>query len=217
MWASYPAWRALPERAAELDKEVAAKEVRALLDEFDGRVTMRGVYSTTAFTASADLMFWWVSRSAEHIQDLLVAFRRTELGHALVQTEAFLGLVRPAEFARDHQPAFVKGEAPKRYLSVYPFVRTPEWYLLEPAERARMLRQHGELAADYKDVLANTTSAFGLGDYEWILAFEADGLERIVDLLRCLRAADARIYTKVEVPFVTGVRKNLEQVLADLP
>ncbi|HWL64756.1 MAG TPA: chlorite dismutase family protein, partial [Actinomycetota bacterium] len=58
--------------------------------------------------------------------------------------------------------------------------------------------------------------AFGLGDFEWILAFEADGLERIVDLIRRLRSTEARRYTKVEIPFVTGIRKSLEETIQDL-
>ena len=217
LFSSYPVFRAVPELSAEVDKDVAAKEVAALLESYSGRVVLRGVYSTAGFRAGADLMLWCVAESADALQDLIVDFRRTGIGRALVQTEAFLGLVRPAEFARDHQPAFAKGEPPKRYVCVYPFVRTPEWYLLEAPERGRMLKEHGELAHDYRDVLANTTSAFGLGDYEWILAFEADGLDRIVDLIRALRAADARRFTQLEVPFVTGVRKDLHAVIADLP
>lgn len=217
LFSSYLVFRAVPELSRDIDKGVAAKEVAALFDHYSGPVTLRGAYSTAGFRAGADLMFWCVAESADVLQDLVVDFRRTAIGRSLVQTEAFLGLVRPAEFARDHQPAFAKGEPPKRYVCVYPFVRTSEWYLLEPRERGRMLKQHGELALDYKDVLANTTSAFGLGDYEWILAFEADGLDRIVDLIRALRAADARRFTQVEVPFVTGVRKELHEAIADLP
>ena len=79
-----------------------------------------------------------------------------------------------------------------------------------------MLREHGEAGREFPDVLANTTSAFGLGDYEWILAFEADGPERIVELLRRLRSVEARRYTRVETPFVTGIRKDLADAVADL-
>ena len=124
--------------------------------------------------------------------------------------------MRPAEFTRDHAPAFVQGEAPRRFLCVYPFVRTPEWYLLPADERAGLLREHGEMGREFPDVLANTTSAFGINDWEWILAFEADDLGRIVDCIRRLREAEARKYTKVEIPFVTGIRKDVPEALADL-
>ena len=215
--AGYPVYRALPERLSESDRDVAVKEAEALFDEWRGRVEVRGIYSTAGFTANEDLVFWWVADSVDDIQDLSVAFRRTQLGRAMTQTQAFLGIVRPAEFAKDHLPAFVKGTPPKKYFTVYPYVRTSEWYLLDPKERGELLRLHGGAGREYPDVLANTTSAFGLGDYEWILAFEADSVDRLVDLIRRLRATEARRYTKLEVPFVTGIRKDLAAAVADLP
>jgi peroxiredoxin len=213
-FASYPVFRADRARLEEIDRDVAVKEVTALLEST--AVETRGIYSTASFSASADLMLWWVGPSADDVQDLLVAFRHTQLGRALIQTEAFLGLVREAEFTSDHLPSFLT-KPPKKYLCVYPFVRSSEWYLLEPAERAKLLKEHGVAAREYADVQANTTSAFGLGDFEWILAFEADSPDRIVDLIRSLRATEARRYTKVEVPFVTGIRKDLAGAVADLP
>jgi chlorite dismutase len=161
-------------------------------------------------------MMWWIGRSPDDLQDLMVAFRRTALGKRLDLTWAFMGVVRAAEFSKDHRPAFVRGESAKRYLCVYPYVRTSEWYLLPAEERSALLREHGEMGREFPDVLANTTSSFGLTDWEWILAFEADDLSRIVDCIRRLRDAKARAYTKEEVPFVTGIRKDLADVVRDL-
>lgn len=217
IFASYPVYRAVPEKLADIDREVATKELAALLEEFQNRVEVRGIYSTAAFKADADLMFWFIAKSADDIQDLQVALRRTQLGRGLEQTHAFLGLVRPAEFAPDHQPAFVQGRPPRKYVSVYPFVRTPQWYLLDAEERATHLRSHGVLGREYPDVEPNTTSAFGLGDYEWVLAFEADSLDRLVELIRHLRGNESRLYVKEEIPFVTGIRKDLADAVADLP
>ena len=76
-----------------------------------------------------------------------------------------------------------------------------------------MLTEHGMLARPYPDVRANTVSSFALGDYEWMLAFEADVLHRIVDLMRALRAAAARRHTREEVPFYTGRRRQLGDIL----
>lgn len=216
IFAGYPVFKAGRERLAEMDPGLAGKEITTLLDEWSDRVETRGVYSTSGFRADADLMFWWIAHSPDDLQGLLVALRRTTLGRALDQTHSFLGLVRPAEFSKDHLPAFVQGKAPKKYTCVYPFVRTPEWYLLDPSERGALLRAHGEAGREYPDVLANTTSAFGLGDHEWILTFEADGLERIVELIRRLRATEARRYTSIETPFITGIRKEPAVVVADL-
>lgn len=217
IYASYPIFRAIPQGLSETDREVAVKELEGLLDDHSDRVSTRGIYSLAGFRADADLMMWWVSESVDDLQDLLVAFRATTLGRCLRQTEQFLGLVRPAEFAADHLPAFAKGEEPKPYICVYPFVRTPEWYLLDPKERGSLLREHGLAGREFPDVLANTTSAFGLGDYEWILTFEADGPDRIVELIRHLRGTEARRYTKVEIPFYSGIRKSLAEAIGDLP
>ena len=218
IYAYYPVLRAGPDLRSRdrRDVEDMAHEAEILFKEWSDRVTVRGVYSTTGFRPDADVMMWWVGPSPDAHQDLLAAFRRTALGRRLDLSWAFMGLVRPAEFTADHAPAFVRGEAPKRYACVYPFVRTPEWYLLPADQRADLLREHGEMGREFPDVLANTTSAFGLGDWEWILAFEADDLSRIVDCIRRLRQAEARRYTKEEVPFVTGIRKDLVAAALDL-
>lgn len=193
-----------------------ARRLEELFEKFSDRVRVRGVYSATGFRPDADLMFWWVADSADDVQELLLEFRRTALGHALELTHAFLGVVRPAEFNPDHLPSFLKGEPPRRYLTVYPFVRTEEWYLMPAEDRGKLLAEHGRMGREFPEVYPNTTAAFGLGDWEWILAFESDDLTRIVDCIRKLREAEARRYTKLDVPFVLGVRKELPEAIADL-
>jgi chlorite dismutase len=211
----YPVFKA--SRAfRDLDLDDAAQEVENLFKEWEGRIAVRGVYSTVGFRADSDLMLWLVGLSPDEAQQALVEFGRTQAGRALEISWTFMGVVKPAEFTPDHSPAFLKGDTPKRYLNVYPFVRTPEWYLLPREERAGMLQEHGVIGREYPDVLANTTSAFGLNDWEWILAFEADELDRIVECIRKLREAEARRFTKVEVPFVTGIRKDVRAAFADL-
>jgi chlorite dismutase len=216
IFAGYPVFKAIPDRVTELDRQTATKEVASVFEEHADSVAVRGCYSTAGFTSAADLMFWWVADSADDIQDLTIALRRTRLGRALEHTHMFLGLVRSAEFAKDHLPAFVQGKEPKKYASVYPYVRTEAWYLLPAEERRKYLREHGEAGREFPDVLANTTSAFGLNDYEWILAFEADTPDRIVELIHHLRGVEARRYTKLETPFITGIRKELADAISDL-
>ena len=214
IYALYPCFKASPS-FAELDTDDAAQEVENVFKAWEG-VDVRGVYSTFGFRADTDLMLWLVGPSPDVLQEALVSLRRTEPGRLLELSWSFLGVVKPAEFTRDHSPAFVRGEPPKRYLSVYPFVRTSEWYLLPSDERSVLLREHGEIGREFPDVLANTTSAFGISDWEWILAFEADQLDRIVECIRRLREAEARRFTKEEVPFVTGIRKDVRAVFADI-
>ena len=214
VYAMYPCFQATS-AFRDLDVDDAAQEVENLVKAWDD-VSVRGVYSTKGFRSDTDLMLWLVGPTPDAVQDALVGFGRTEAGRALELRWSFMGVVKPAEFTADHAPAFVKGDPPKRYACVYPFVRTPEWYLLPREERASMLREHGEVGREFPDVLANTTSAFGLNDWEWILAFEADELDRIVDCIRRLREAEARRFTKEEIPFVTGIRKDVRAVFSDL-
>jgi len=195
--------------------ELAAEAERALTEP-EG-VAMRGAYATGGLRADCDLLLWLAGPSAEAMQAAQAALRRTQLGGVLEPFWQAVGVHREAEFSKSHVPAFFAGEAPRRWLCAYPFVRTPEWYLLSPDRRRDLLIEHGRMGRDYPDVRANTVSAFGLGDYEWLLAFEADDLVRIVDLIRHLRAAEARLYTKNELPFITGIRKPLAEILADLP
>ena len=215
VYALYPVFKAST-AFRDLDLDDAAQEVENLFKEWEGRIAVRGVYSTVGFRADSDLMLWLVGLSADEVQQALVEFGRTQAGRALQISWTFMGVVKPAEFTPDHSPAFLKGDTPKRYLNVYPFVRTPEWYLLPREERAGMLQEHGVIGREFPDVLANTTSAFGLNDWEWILAFEADELDRIVECIRKLREAEARRFTKEEVPFVTGIRKDVRSAFADL-
>lgn len=198
------------------DKDRAAREAEAAVGQHAGHLEFRGVYSAAGLRPDADLVFWLLSNDAEGAQRFSVDLRRTALGRALDHSWTFWGATRPAEFAADHKPAFAKGERPLDYLCVYPFVRTPEWYLLPPEDRGKLLREHGTLGREFPQVLSNTVQAFGLGDWEWILAFEARRPEEFVDLIRRLRAAQARLYTKVEIPFVTCRRKALGEAIADL-
>jgi hydrogen peroxide-dependent heme synthase len=220
IYASYPVFVASPDLRAELFEDDAlrnaAEEIEELVKDWAGRVDLRGTYSTVGFRADADLVLWLTAGAPEDLQRFLVEFRRTRAGDLLDPVWTFLGMVRPAEFTADHAPAFVRGEAPRTFLCVYPFVRTPEWYLLPPEERGGLLAEHGVMGREFPQVLANTTSAFGLGDWEWILAFETDELDALVDCVRRLRDSKSRLYAKLEVPFVTGIRKPIEDVLDDL-
>ncbi|NKZ00726.1 hydrogen peroxide-dependent heme synthase [Nocardiopsis alborubida] len=201
-----------------VDRAAAADELTALLDKAaEQGVTTRGSYDVQGFRADADIMFWWVADSPEQVQDVYTAFRRTRVGRVSTPVWSVVGLHRPAEFNRGHVPAFLAGEEPREHLCVYPFVRSYEWYLLPDDERRAMLAEHGRMAAPYPDVRANTVSSFGLNDYEWLLAFEADDLHRIVDLMRHLRGAKARLHTREEVPFYTGRRKSVAELVESLP
>jgi len=214
MWSVF----ALARPLGDADRSTVAKEVDALIDELGTTdVVVRGVYDLSGVRADADVLVWWHAPNAEALQDAYNALRRTELGRFLRPEWSQLALHRPAEFNKGHVPAFMAGEQARGWICVYPFVRSYEWYLLPDAERRAMLVEHGQLARGYPDVRANTVSSFALGDYEWLLAFEADDLHRIVNLMRDLRASGARRHVREEVPFYTGRRRPVAEIVADLP
>jgi peroxiredoxin len=204
--------------ASESERAEQIGEVETLFASLDADdVTVRGVYDVSGIRADADLMIWWHASTAEALQGAYNALRRTALGGRLVPVWSQMALHRPAEFNKSHIPAFLADEQARDYVCVYPFVRSYEWYLLEESERRGMLAEHGQLAREYPDVRANTVASFALGDYEWILAFEADELHRIVDLMRHLRSSVTRRHVREEVPFYTGRRRSVKDLLNALP
>jgi chlorite dismutase len=216
----YTAWSVFRSTAPLADpvRDKAAAELDGLIAELaEQDIVVRGLYDVAALRADADLMIWWHAASAEQLQTAYARFRRTELGRALAPVWSNMALHRPAEFNKSHIPAFLAGEEALRFVCVYPFVRSYDWYLLTDSERRELLAEHGRMARGYPDVRANTVASFALGDYEWILAFEADELHRIVDLMRHLRGSRARLHVREEVPFFTGTKVSAAEIVAALP
>ena len=214
MWSVFAADR-LPEGT---DRAALTGEVEELLAGLEAKdVVVRGTYDVSGLRADADLMVWWHAPAIESLQEAYQGLRRTALGRHLRPVWSVAALHRPAEFNKGHVPAFMAGEEARAYVCVYPFVRSYDWYLLPDAERRGLLVEHGMAARDYPDVRANTVSSFALGDYEWVLAFEADELHRIVDLMRDLRATEARRHVREEIPFFTGPRVQVGDLAATLP
>ena len=213
MWSVYHVRDVL----GDADRGAEAREVEKLFDEMRETVTIRGMYDVSGLRADAELLVWSHAESSDDLQEHYHRFRRTAFGRRLDPVWSQMALHRPAEFNRSHIPAFLADEEPRNYVCVYPFVRSYEWYLLPDDERRAMLAEHGGLARDYKDVRANTVASFALGDYEWLLAFEADELHRIVDLMRHLRASEARRHVREEVPFYTGALVGVAELVDRLP
>ena len=173
---------------------------------------VRGLYDVSGLRADADLLIWLTGPTADGLQHALRTLRRSAELSPLLPTWNALGVHREAEFSRNHAPAFLRGLPPKAWVTVYPFVRSYDWYLLPEDERRTMLADHGRKGSEYPQVQTNTVASFALGDYEWILALEADDPVDLVDLMRHLRNTEARRHVREEVPFFTGRRVSLDEL-----
>lgn len=202
-----PRPRAAAPTSASLDALTA--EIGALAA---AGVTLRGLYDVTGMRADADLMVWLHGDDAAALQKALRALRRTEVLRDFSCEWSAMGVHREAEFNKRHVPGYLRGEHARDWLCLYPFVRSYEWYLLPEEERSAMLAQHGRQGARFTDVVANTVSTFALSDYEWLLPLESDELLSLVDLMRDLRATDARRHVREEVPFYTGRRVEVGEL-----
>lgn len=211
--AGYALWAVFRRAAERREAPATPTEIDGALGRItaDG-VVVRGVYDVSGLRADADLMFWLTGSDPAALQQAVRHLRRAEPVRSLVPTWSALGVHREAEFNRSHVPGFLRGEPPRRWLAVYPFVRSLDWYVLPDEDRSRMLAEHGRKGAAYRSVVANTVAAFALGDYEWILPMESDELTDLVDMMRDLRATEARLHVREEVPFFTGRRIEVAEI-----
>src|SRR2546430_6691370 len=177
MWSVFRAHQPLPGERQEL-----VVELETLAEQLAGKdVVIRGTYDVSGLRADADLMVWWHASSSDLLQEAYGGLRRTALGRCLSPVWSQLALHRPAEFNKSHLPAFLAGEPARRYLCVYPFVRSYEWYLLPDEERREMLAEHRRVARGGPHVRADTGGRLALGDYEWVVALQAHALHRLLD------------------------------------
>ncbi|WP_139738705.1 hydrogen peroxide-dependent heme synthase [Actinomyces wuliandei] len=196
---------AAPLPAADPERRQVVEESAELVEA--SGVTTRGWYDIAGFRPDADLLVWWLDDDPEVLQDAYHRLRASALGRYLEPVWSCMGLHTPAEFNRRHIPACFGGVVPRDWLMVYPFVRSYDWYLLDPQERSRMMAEHGRHGfSEYPDVKGSTLATFGLSDYEWVLGFEADTLDRLEGVLHHQRYTEARLHVRVDTPFYTGRR-----------
>jgi peroxiredoxin len=207
-----PSWR----DRSEDDRASGRAEFLSTLESHKQDVSLRAAYSTIGLCADVDLILWTISSSVEALERLAVDLNRTSLGKALEMRYTYLGVAGGSRYDAEHGPAFLKGIPPKRFLSVYPFIKTPEWYLLPFERRREMMAEHGDLGDEFPSILTNTVSSFGIADQEFIVALEDDAVAELVRMVQRLREAEVRIYTKVDTPIFLGLSKAPEEVLRDL-
>jgi len=208
-----PAWRRLPtgERREGISAFCAAAA------EAERRLTQHA-YSTIGLRAEGDLLLWRMAGSLEAVEETAAALLAAGIGQWLTPALSMIGLTRPSQYvkrpSRQEQSLF-EGDR-SRYLVVYPFVKSVEWYLTPADERQAVMRDHMRVGHRYPQVRQLLAYSFGLDDQEFIVAYETDDLVAFQDLVRELRETESRRATVRDTPIVTGVHRPLGEVLGML-
>jgi chlorite dismutase len=209
-----PLWRRLPQE----EKERGKREFAEVIEGYSNKI-MVFTYSTFGLRADSDFMIWRISYSLEDFQEMSSELMKTGLGKYLNNTWSFLSMTRHSIYVDKH---FHEGQEGRRariipsqskYIFVYPFVKTVDWYLLPMKERQRMMDEHIEMGHRYPSVKINTSYSFGLDDQEFIVAFETDKPEDFLDLVMEMREAEGRKYTLRDTPIFTCVKKDISEIL----
>lgn len=199
--------------AGKREESIAA--IASAIEQRSATLTLRGAYSTTGLTAGSDLILWLVSEDVAAFQELGVALHHLPSAERLSLVQTYIGYASASQYDPNHGPAFLRGLPPKRYLSVYPFTKTPNWYLLPFEQRRTLMIEHGKMGNEFPTVQTNTVSSFGIADQEFVVALEDDSPTVLIQMVQRLRAAAVREYTQVDTPIFLGLRKELTDALND--
>ena len=212
-----PRWRRWSDGKRERSKE----EFAHVLAEFSDRISVSS-YSLVGTRGDADLMLWKVSPTLESLNGLMAQLNRTTLGRHLEIPHSYLAMTRRSPYVDDHRHEGQEGTSTsmrivgRKYLFVYPFVKTHEWYQESREERQRMMNEHFQIGHRYPDVKISTAYSFGLDDQEFVLGFETDYPGVFLDLVMELRESLARPYTLRDTPIFSCINKPLADCLDDL-
>jgi chlorite dismutase len=211
-----PAWRRLPAAT----KRRQADELRSVIDRFAKKLLVR-TYSLVGLKPDVDFLIWRVGTSLEALQEMSQAVRQTQMAGYLTMPYAYLAMTKRSTYVDKLDPDHADRRrfitpAESKYLFVYPFVKTHEWYQLPFDQRQAMMDEHIVLGNKYPSVRIHTTYSFGLDDQEFVLAFETDRPQDFLDLVMELRESKARPYTLRDTPIFTCVSKPFAEILQDV-
>lgn len=205
-----PKWRWM----ADLAKEESAKEVENILNH--SGIKFRS-YSTLGLRDDAEFLLWFASESVEEMQDVMSKIYLTVFGKYIFPTHVYLSNTRPSQYAKSGAGhGWLAGEEQKKYVIVYPFTKTREWYLLPLEKRKNMMDEHIKIGQKYPEVILNTTYSFGIHDQDFMLAFETDRLDKFQDLIMDLRETRVSAYIKVDTPMIVCVKKDVVSLIKSL-
>ncbi|MBI5668059.1 MAG: chlorite dismutase family protein [Chloroflexi bacterium] len=208
-----PVWRRLSG-----DEQAEQKcELLDTIQTFNRRMLLRP-YSLMGTRADAELLLWLIAESPVVFQELAVAIMRTRMGAYLQMAYSYFSQTKRSIYEirssnNGHEERLVVQPSDARYLFVYPFIKTRDWYQMSRAARQGMMDEHIEVGRRYPAVKLNTTYCFGLDDYEFIVAFETDEPSDFLDLVQDLRETEASRYTKQDTPLFSCINMRLAEAL----
>ncbi len=208
-----PQWYMLPAETRQRGKQ----ELIDIFTEYERRSLMRS-FSLYGLRSDCDLMLWQATYTVDDLQGVSSCIRRSSMGPYLRETHAFLSMTKRSVYvgknARGaHDPRLLITPDDKKYLFVYPFVKTRAWYALPLDERKRMMNEHIRVGITYPSVTLNTTYSFGLDDQEFVVAFETDNVSDFLDLVQELRESEASQFTLRDTPMFMCVAQPLSEIL----
>ena len=208
-----PAWRRNPPAARRADLDEFCTAVEA-----ERRRVVQHEYSAIGLRAEGELLLWRMADRLEDVEESAAALMSAGIGRWMSPVLSMVGLTRPSQYVKrptSQEQSLFAGER-SRYLVVYPFVKSTEWYLTPPAERQKVMGEHMRIGHRYPQVRQLLAYSFGLDDQEFIVAYETDDLVGFQDLVRELRESESRRSTVRDTPIITAIHRPLGEILGML-
>ena len=179
-------------------------------------------YSTVALRPDVDFLLWRIAGSTDEFQAQAQQINMTRIGAYLTTPHSMLSMTKRSMYIDKLDP-FHTAESrthiipgKRKYLFVYPFVKTRDWYLLPLEERQKIMDVHIRVGNKYPSVKLNTTYSFGLDDQDFVVAFETEEPKDFLDLVMELRETQSSKYTQRDTPIFTCVQTPMENILDQL-
>jgi chlorite dismutase len=206
-----PAWRLRTDAERQSDGR--------LLSDAEHQASDDGVrseaYSSIGIEPGVDLLLWRMASSVDALEAAAARLLRTGLGRFLVVRHSLIGRIGPSQYVRkptDQEQSMFMGER-ARYLIVYPFTKSTEWYLLSKEARQGVMNEHMRVGHEYPMVRQALAYSFGLDSQEFVVAYETDDLVAFGDLVRARRSTESRRSTVSDTPILLGIHRPLEAIL----
>lgn len=207
-----PKWRWLN----EIGKDESSTEFLELLKAANTKMNVK-TYSTIGLRHDSEFMILTISSSLENIQVFTTKIYSTILGKYVEPTNTFLSLTRKSIYSNQVKLGFEsENYTPLKYVVVYPFIKSREWYLLPLEKRKQMMDEHIKVGRRYPEIRLNTTYSFGIGDQDFMLAFETDDLSKFQNLIIDLRETQVSRYILKDLPMIPCVSKNMDEIIKSL-